>query len=36
MPYKVPKTIEDSFANHSKSQFWSPRNAKKPHEVSKG
>ena len=36
MPYKVPKTTEDSFANHPKSQFWSPRNAKKPHQVSKG
>jgi len=36
MPIKVPKSFEDSFANHPKSAFWSDKNKKKPHEVSKG
>ena len=36
MPFVVPKSIEDSFANHPKSQFWSNKNTKTPREISKG
>ena len=36
MPPKIPKTAEESFASHPKSQFWSSKNTKSLLEVSKG
>lgn len=36
MPFKNPKSIDESFGSHPKSVFWSSKNLKSPLEVSRG